>query len=187
MRNREESKRKRKSKDIFTVDTRRTNIGERRDGYRRERAGILCPHRRPIISILVVCKTQAAQLKLYTCVCVLIMAVYWPFLDFTNIVHYYNARIIFVIWFLWSFIMWLDLECHLFLVLLTQCYTILCPFASKMLLMPLLLLLHFTSHKIATTILLSYHFRLFQCYYNIEYDSSRLYTHVFMCSGYGSG
>lgn len=59
----------------------------------------------------------------WVCVCVLIMAEYWPFLSILQTLYItIAARIIFVIWFLWSFIMWLDSGCHLFLALPTHGY-----------------------------------------------------------------
>lgn len=108
------------------------------------------------------------------------MAEHWPFLYFTNIVHYYCAHhlchlIPLVIYYVVGFGM-------SFISRLANPWLLLCPFASKMLLL-VVVLLHFTSRldKIAATILLSYHFRLLQCSKNIEYGLSRLYTccHVF--------
>lgn len=94
---------------------------------------------RPIMSISDVCKTPSRPIEIiHVCICVcvlvLIMAEYWPFHYFTNIVHYYYAHhlchlipqvIYYVVGFGMSFIS---------LVLPTSATTLLCPFASKMLL-----------------------------------------------------
>lgn len=114
------------------------------------------PHGDPLYpSLGCLYKTQAAQLKSHVCVCAMIMAEYWSFLYFTNILHYRCAHhlchlIPLVIYYVVGFGM-------SFISRLASPMLLLCPFASKMLLLLLLLLLVLLQQQ--------------PCYYRTIFDS----------------